>query len=62
MYIMALVQWRSNGIYEIGYKVFDEKVAKLAQDETIIVLIKAKFSKNAKKWGGSTRISSLTKC
>jgi cytochrome c-type biogenesis protein CcmH/NrfG len=44
MYIMALVQWSHNGIYEIGYiEVYDEKVAKLAQDEASIVLMETIF-------------------
>jgi hypothetical protein len=43
MYIMALVQWSHNGIYEIGYiEVYDEKVAKLAQDEASTILMEAK--------------------
>ncbi len=48
MYIMALIQWNYNVIYEIGYKFFDEKATKLAQDEAIIILMKVKTSKMLK--------------
>jgi hypothetical protein len=42
---MALVQWSCNGICEIGYKVFDEKASKLAQDEAIAIVMEIKTSK-----------------
>jgi hypothetical protein len=45
---MALIQWNYNVIYEIGYKFFDEKATKLAQDEAIIILMKVKTSKMLK--------------